>query len=108
MIHRLRTNHPLTAADLKGLESTLVEIGEEDGETLLSGLLARSEAPSLAYFVRSLVGLDRSAAQAAVTSTRNPLTSESQNSIFAWPFGQIRPVSISFCVSNIFICIFHV
>ena len=65
VIRRLRTNQPLTEADLKGLESTLVEIGEEDGETLLSGLLARSESPSLAHFVRSLVGLDRTAAQAA-------------------------------------------
>ena len=65
VIHRLRTNQPLTDADLKGLESTLVEIGEEDGETLFSGLLARSESPSLAYFVRTLVGLDRTAAQAA-------------------------------------------
>ena len=33
VIHRLRTNQPLTVVDLKGLESTLVEIGEEDGET---------------------------------------------------------------------------
>ncbi|WP_420636616.1 DEAD/DEAH box helicase family protein [Candidatus Palauibacter sp.] len=65
VIRRLRTNQPLTEADLKGLESTLVEIGEEDGETLFSGLLARSESPSLAHFVRSLVGLDRTAAQAA-------------------------------------------
>ena len=65
VIHRLRTCQPLTDADLKGLESTLVEIGEEDGETLFSGLLARSESPSLAHFVRSLVGLDRMAAQAA-------------------------------------------
>ncbi len=65
VVHRLRTNQPLTDTDLKGLESTLVEIGEEDGETLFSGLLARSEAPSLAYFVRSLVGLDRTAAKAA-------------------------------------------
>ena len=44
---------------------TLTEIGEEDGETLLARLLARTEAPSLAYFVRSLVGMDRAAAQAA-------------------------------------------
>ncbi|WP_419939315.1 DEAD/DEAH box helicase family protein [Candidatus Palauibacter sp.] len=65
VIRRLRTNQPLTEADLKGLESTLVEIGEEDGETLFSGLLARSESPSLTHFVRSLVGLDRAAAQAA-------------------------------------------
>ncbi|MCH7857288.1 MAG: hypothetical protein IIB37_11100 [Gemmatimonadetes bacterium] len=65
VIHKLRTNQPLTDADLKGLESTLVEIGEGDGETLLSSLLARSESPSLAHFVRRLVGLDRAAAQAA-------------------------------------------
>ena len=68
VIRRLRTNQPLTDADLKGLESTLVEIGEEDGATLFSGLLARSESPSLAHFVRSLVGLDRTAAQAAFSS----------------------------------------
>ena len=67
VVHRLRTNQPLTDADLKGLESTLVEIGEEDGETLFSGLLARSESPSLAHFVRRLVGLDRTAAQAALS-----------------------------------------
>ncbi len=71
VIHRLRTHQPLTAQDLKGLETTLVEIGEEDGETLLSGLLARREAPSLAHFVRSLVGLDRTAAQAAFSQFLN-------------------------------------
>ena len=64
-IHRLRTNEALTPTDLEGLEATLTEIGEEDGESLLSGLLARSGAPSLSHFVRSLVGMDRSAAHAA-------------------------------------------
>ena len=63
VIHRLRTNQPLTATDLRGLEQTLVEIGEDDGQTLLTGLLARSDAPSLAHFVRSMVGMDRAAAQ---------------------------------------------
>ena len=71
VIHRLRTNQPLTTAHLTGLESTLVEVGEEDGKALLSGLLARSEAPSLAHFVRSLVGLDRSAAQSAFSEFLN-------------------------------------
>jgi len=71
VIHRLRTNQPLTELDLKGLETALVEIGEEDGETLLSDLLARSEAPSLAHFVRSMVGLDRTAAQAAFSRFLN-------------------------------------
>ena len=63
VIHRLRTNQPLTATDLQGLEQTLLEIGEDDGQTLLAGLLARSDAPSLAHFVRSMVGMDRAAAQ---------------------------------------------
>ena len=44
VIHRLRTNQPLTATDLLGLERTLAEIGEDDGQTLLTGLLALSEA----------------------------------------------------------------
>ena len=65
VIHRLRNNHPLTTTDLQGLETTLVQIGEDDGQMLLAGLLARSEAPTLAHFVRSLVGMDRAAAQEA-------------------------------------------
>ena len=65
VIHRLRTNQPLTATDLLGLERTLAEIGEDDGEELLKGLLTRSEAPSLAHFVRNMVGMDRAAAQRA-------------------------------------------
>ena len=71
MVHRLRTNQPLTTTDLEGLETTLAEIGEEDGETLLTGLLARTGAPSLAHFVRGLVGLDRSAAQSAFSEFLN-------------------------------------
>ncbi len=65
VIHRLRNNLPLTATDLAGLEQTLTEIGEDDGAALLGSLLTRSGAPSLAWFVRSLVGMDRAAAQAA-------------------------------------------
>ena len=71
VIRRLRNNTPLTKTDLQGLEQTLVEIGEDDGKTLLTGLLARNEAPSLAHFVRSLVGLDRSAAQSAFSEFLN-------------------------------------
>ena len=71
VIHRLRTNQPLTDVDLKGLETALTEIGEEDGESLLSGLLAQSSAPSLAHFIRGLVGMDRSAAQAAFSQFLN-------------------------------------
>ena len=65
MIGRLRRNEPLTPADLDRLEGILVEIGEADGKELLTSLLTRSEAPTLAYFVRTLVGMDRAAAQAA-------------------------------------------
>ena len=63
-IQRLRRNEALTPADLERLESILVQIGEGDGATLLSSLLTQSEAPSLPYFVRSLVGMDRATAQA--------------------------------------------
>ena len=65
VIHRLRTNQPLTASDLQELEKMLIRVGEEDGEALLKGMLARSKAPSLVHFVRGLVGMDRAAAQAA-------------------------------------------
>ena len=58
-IQRLRSGQPLTEVDLKSLEITLVQIGQDDGETLLSSLLKRSETPSLAHFIRSLVGFDR-------------------------------------------------
>lgn len=65
VIQRLRTNRPLSASDLTELEEMLVSIGEEEGEALLKGLLAQSQAPSLAHFVRGLVGMDRAAAQHA-------------------------------------------
>jgi type I restriction enzyme R subunit len=68
VIHRLRTNQPLTASDLQELEKMLVRIGEADGEALLKGLLAQSRAPTLAHFVRGLVGMDRAAAQAAFSA----------------------------------------
>ena len=46
----------------------LAEIGEDDGHALLTGLLPRTEAPSLAHFVKTMVGMDRVAAQAAFSS----------------------------------------
>ncbi len=64
-IHRLRTNQPLTAIDLRELERMLVEIGEDDGQALLTGLLARTYSPSLVHLVRGMVGMDRAAAQEA-------------------------------------------
>ncbi len=65
VIQRLKANEPLTALDLQGLESVLTEIGADEGEILLSDLLKRNETPSLAHFIRSLVGLDRAAAKDA-------------------------------------------
>jgi type I restriction enzyme, R subunit len=65
VIRRLRQNQPLSPADLERLEGILVQIGEGDGKQLLTGLLERCEAPTLAYFVRTLVGMDRAAAQTA-------------------------------------------
>jgi len=71
VIRRLRTNQPLTESDLHGLEKILQEIGEDDGEALLESLLARTGSPSLAHFVRTLVGMDRRAAQAAFAEFLN-------------------------------------
>ena len=79
VIHRLRTNQPLTATDLAGLERTLVEIGEADGPTLWTRLLARNDAPSLAHLVRGMVGMDRATAQQAFSvflSDRSLTTSQ--------------------------------
>jgi type I restriction enzyme R subunit len=56
---------------LEGLEQTLSEIGDEDGPRLLNDLLERNGAPSLAWFVRSLVGMDRTAAQEAFAEFLN-------------------------------------
>lgn len=61
-IQKLRQNEPLTPTDLDALESVLIKIGEEEGKTLLNGLLEKSESPSLAHFVRKLVGMDRATA----------------------------------------------
>ncbi|CAK8722597.1 hypothetical protein GMJAKD_11815 [Candidatus Electrothrix aarhusensis] len=71
VIQRLKANEPLTALDLQGLENVLTEIGADEGEILLSDLLKRNETPSLAHFIRSLVGLDRAAAKAAFAQFLN-------------------------------------
>ncbi|WLE95521.1 MAG: DEAD/DEAH box helicase family protein [Candidatus Electrothrix communis] len=65
VIQRLKANEPLTALDLQGLENVLAKIGADEGKMLLSDLLKRNKTPSLAHFIRSLVGLDRAAAKAA-------------------------------------------
>jgi type I restriction enzyme R subunit len=58
-IQRLRRNRQLTEEDLRQLQEILVEAGGDDG---LLGQ-AQEEAGDLGTFVRSLVGLDRAAAQ---------------------------------------------
>lgn len=63
VIQRLRKHRPLTPQDLEELEKMLMQLGADDGSTLLSGLLERTGAPSLPYFVRSLVGMDEATAK---------------------------------------------
>jgi len=62
-VDKLRTNRPLTAADLEDLERLLVESGI-GGEDDISR--AKSECEGLGLFVRSLIGLDREAAKTAI------------------------------------------
>lgn len=78
LLRRRRTKQPLTETDLKGLQETSDEIGEEDGASLFSDLLARSGLSSLAHLVRSPVGMDRAAAQAAFSEFLNERTLTSQ------------------------------
>ena len=46
-------------------DERLAKIGEEEGQTLLSSLVENSDAPGLAWFVKSMVGMDRTTAQTA-------------------------------------------
>jgi type I restriction enzyme R subunit len=59
-IAKLRLNRPLTASDLAELERMLAESGVADREQIRH---AAEESHGLGLFVRSLVGLDRSAAK---------------------------------------------
>lgn len=61
-IHRLRTNKPLTSADLEQLEAMLLASGVADGPHFQQ---AKKESEGLGLFVRSLVGMDRGAAKEA-------------------------------------------
>ncbi len=62
-IQKLRTNKPLTAADLSELERVLVESGVGAAADIER---AKSESRGLGLFVRSLVGMDREAAKQAL------------------------------------------
>ena len=62
-IAKLRSNQPLTGADIKDLEKILTESGVGSREDLDR---ATSDAAGLPQFVRSVVGLDREAANRAL------------------------------------------
>ncbi len=62
VIHKLRTNEPLTPTDLQELERMLTASGVANPEHLAK---AKTESHGLGLFVRSLVGLDREAAKQA-------------------------------------------
>jgi type I restriction enzyme R subunit len=62
-IHKLRTNRPLTAADLSELERMLAESGIGEPDDLSR---AKRESQGLGLFVRALVGMDREAARAVM------------------------------------------
>jgi type I restriction enzyme R subunit len=63
-IHKLRTNLALTVIDLAELERMLVESGTGTPDEIAK---AKQESEGLGLFVRSLVGLDRGAAQHALS-----------------------------------------
>jgi len=63
VLHKLRFNEPLTAEDLKVLEGIFLSEGSTQEEIAAAG----REAAGLGLFVRSLVGMDREAAKAALS-----------------------------------------
>ncbi len=65
VIHKLRTNIPLTKIDLRELERILVESGTGTPEDVVR---AKEASQGLGLFVRSLVGLDREAAKSAMSA----------------------------------------
>jgi type I restriction enzyme R subunit len=65
VVHKLRTNIPLTKTDLRELERILVESGTGTPEDVTR---AKEASHGLGLFVRSLVGLDREAAKNAMNA----------------------------------------
>jgi type I restriction enzyme R subunit len=63
-LQRLRRNQPLTTTDLEQLEEMLLASGAGHADDIAR---AREESQGLGLFVRSLVGLDRSAATEALS-----------------------------------------
>ncbi len=67
-VHKLRTNRPLTVADLAELERMLAESGVGGADDIRR---AAQASRGLGLFVRSLVGLDRQAAKEALAGFLN-------------------------------------
>ncbi len=63
VIHKIYTNQVLTAYDVTQLEQILVELAD-DGDVLLSDLLAGNQAQNVLVLVRKVIGLDRASAEA--------------------------------------------
>jgi type I restriction enzyme R subunit len=75
-IHKLRTNQPITASELKELEKMLFDQGDLGAYNQF--VKAYGEQP-LGTFIRSIVGLDQTAANAAFsTFINNPSMNASQ------------------------------
>jgi type I restriction enzyme, R subunit len=68
-VNKLRMNKPLTQSDLDELERMLAESGVGRAEEISQ---AKEEANGLGLFVRSLVGLDRTAAKEALGGFLDP------------------------------------
>ncbi len=81
-IQRLRNNQSLTPTDLQSLETTLLSIGEDEGQRLLTSMLHLHEVPTLAHLVRRIVGMDRSAAKAAFSTFLEDRTLNAQQMRF--------------------------
>lgn len=67
-VYKLRTNKPITPADLKELEAILLEQAAGDVQLVNQ---ARNATGGLGLFVRSLVGLERGAAMEAMADFLN-------------------------------------
>ncbi len=61
-IHRLRLNQPLTPSDLAELERMMLDAGVGSADDIAR---AKEQSQGLGIFIRSLVGLDRTAAKEA-------------------------------------------
>jgi type I restriction enzyme R subunit len=71
VIQQLHRNEAPTAQDMEKLEEALKAIGGSEGKELLADLLTRQNTPCLAFYIRSLVGLEQSVARAAFAEFLN-------------------------------------